>query len=174
MDEDQRIDDLNSLLRSLFEHRAYVKTWAGRLPTNAAQAEFLALQIGYPRSGWGGSPADFVTRDPHEAAVTLSMLSTQSQAYEFNRLPAVDLTQRVEDGLRSALPTGAFLCNADHLTPWTDVDPPIRSGDADHVIEVSATRSVTFGVKLTSATFDTGLMGFDKDVGFIAWAEEED
>ena len=172
---ENRIERLRALLDDVFGRRAGVTTWAGRVPAKDSAAIALAAgQIGYPKSSWHGSPTAFVPRSPHEAAVTLAMLATQSQAHEFNRPPPATLSGRIEMALGELLPTGRFVSNADHLVPWIPASPPAERQARSGGFQAGATRVVTFGVKLSDATFDTGVIGFDGELGFIAWAEEED
>jgi hypothetical protein len=99
----------------------------------------------YPRSR-DGSDSEFVDLTATSAAQLLAQAATQSLAYEFPQPAPSELAAEILDAFKVLGEDARFVTNRDGA----------------------------FWFPLSTATFDLGVIGFNRTHGFIFWVEDED
>lgn len=146
------------MLENLFRHYAAqcdARWWIGPRPDGPAHGvpRAIAAHIGYPTARHDPFAAPgLLTLDFKQAAHILAVAGTVGLAYGF-RAPRSDDVKSAALALNILGSNRQFVANG------------LWSAGADGSME---------WMPLTSATFDCGLIGFDRDHAFIFWVEEED
>jgi hypothetical protein len=143
---------LETFLRKL-ARRSRARWWVGKLPEvrKGQLIRAIAGQVGLPTSPADPFDGDRMTYlDRANAARVLAVAGTTSLAHG-KQAPSAGSVQDAKEALKDLAHDATFLSNghwsADALTAWNPI---------------------------TSATFDFGLLGFDRENAFIFWVEEED
>lgn len=142
---------LEALFRR-FDKQSDARWWIGRRPAVRADeaAKAIAGQVGLPTSVDDPFVANqMVTLDWARAAHVLAVAGTTSLVWD-KRSPSEDAIRDTKAALKDLSGTATFLSNGHWVTDATWWHP------------------------ITSATFDCGVIGFDRDNAFIFWVEEED
>ncbi|WP_311268695.1 hypothetical protein [Sphingobium sp. WCS2017Hpa-17] len=145
---------LESLFR-LYAAHCDARWWIGPRPDGPADSvpRAIAAHIGYPTARHDPFvPPGLLTLNFQQVAYVLAVAGTVGLAYGF-RAP------RSDDFKSAALALNALGSNRNFVANG------LWSADADGSMEWTA---------LSSATFDCGLIGFDRDHAFTFWVEEED
>ena len=146
------MDELEKLLTRL-ARRKNARWWVGERPKgrDGQMERNIAKLIGYPTSTTGHFEKNGLVRlDLDQAAHVLAVAGTTSLAYgKFS--PSKGRFEEAKKALKVLKADAVFLSNS----LW-------RPGASN------------LGNPLSSATFDCGVIGYDKVSAFIFWVEEED
>lgn len=148
------MDMLDSLLRR-YAAQCDARWWLGPRPGGATDSlpRAIAAHVGYPTARHDPfAPPGLLALNDRQAAHVLAVAGTVGLAYGF-RPPHPDDVDHAAHAIGALGPDRHFIANG----LWK-ADP--SGGMA--------------WTPLTSATFDCGLIGFDRDRAFIFWVEEED
>ena len=143
---------LEPLLRRL-ARRSHASWWVGKRPDvrEGQVAKVIAGQVGLPTALDDPFAGDrMVFLDRAAAAHVLAVAGTTSLAYG-KPTPSAGFVRDAKAALADLADDASFLSNGH----WKEGDP-------------------TGWSPLTSATFDCGVIGFDRDNAFIFWVKEED
>ncbi len=146
------------LLAAFFKsygRRSSVQSWMGSRPPvrKTALLPEIAAQIGYPSAAinpFEGEGLPKITRD--RAATLIAFTATRSLAYQGFTPPKQGVVKEARAALADLGQDAVFYTNGDWLL---------------HSSHASFT-------SLSSATFDCGVIGYDSEMAFIFWAEDED
>lgn len=146
------MSELERFLRRL-SRRAGARWWIGPLPNVRAGkiAKTIAEQLSYPSGDFDPFLTDgMVGLSRTEAAYVLALAGTRSLAY-LNKPPSVGVVRQAKHAFDALSDKAVFFSN----------------GHWGHGKNNSWS-------PLSSATFDCGVIGYDGEIGFIFWVEEED
>lgn len=147
------METLEKLLNR-FARRKAAQWWAGPRPEGRVRQipALIAAQVGYPTSDADLSTTDrllHLTRE--QAARVLALAGTISLAYG-NYSPRTSYVKDALEALGDLTDDATFISNG----TW------------------KADTGATWTTRLTNATFECGVMGYDATHAFIFWVEEED
>lgn len=126
--------------------------WIGQTPEGRESKLplLIAAQVGYPEKDPHHDHEPRLSEiDREKAAQLLAFFAAESLAYGRGGFFREGLRRDARDALTSLAPGARFFTNGD----W----PQISGWDS-----------------LSAATFDGGVIGFDRELAFIFWVEEED
>lgn len=143
-------------LRRYFELHAknrYAKFWLGPKPDvrDGQMVSAILSKIGYPTTQYSFD-VDLLTKTSwSDAARALGFAATRSLVWDLRLTLADNSIQEALAALKSLDGTAQFFRNGN----WGAV-------------------GMCWSYPVSSATFDAGLLGYDKQNAFIFWVEEED
>ena len=149
------MENLEQILKR-YGKRPGSRYWLSERPNvrdNQLVSEIL-LKIGYPTTLRQFDIGQLITPNWQSAANILGFAATRSLAYDLARSPSEGTVKEALTALRDLDSTAIFRANG-AWGAWTDHD--FKSW-----------------APVSSATFDAGLLGYDRTNAFIFWVEEED
>ncbi len=150
------MDQLEAFLKR-FGRRRNVRHWLGPRPAvrDKALARAIASQVGYPTSdnGWA-QDRELRSIDRGTAAQLLAFVATESLPYGRHGPPREGYRKAAAEALEAFGPDAVFLTNT---VAWVSGEGPLG-----------------WAAKLTTATFEAGLIAYDRDNAMIFWVEDED